>query len=221
MTELRLSSLFEDPLHSAAYHHVMRYEYPWEVIPNIKDIILEIGQALGEGYTMTAQDIWVANDARVAPSATINGPAIIMSGAEVRPSAYIRGSVLIGRGAVVGNSTEIKNSILFDGVQVPHFNYVGDSILGYKSHLGAGAVTSNVKSDKSCVTVRLDEGKISTGLLKFGAILADYVEVGCNSVLNPGTIIGRHTSVYPLSLVRGYIPPHSILKENGVIVKKR
>ena len=203
MTELRLSSLFEDPLHSVAYHHVMRYEYPWEVIPNIKDIILEIGKALGEGYTMPAQDIWVANDARVAPSATINGPAIIMSGAEVRPSAYIRGSVLIGRGAVVGNSTEIKNSIL-----------------GYKSHLGAGAVTSNVKSDKSCVTVRLDEGKISTGLLKFGAILADYVEVGCNSVLNPGTIIGSHTSVYPLSLVRGYIPPYSILKENGVIVKK-
>ena len=220
MTELRLSSLFEDPLHSVAYHHVMRYEYPWEVIPNIKDIILEIGKALGEGYTMREPDIWVANDARVAPSATINGPAIIMSGAEVRPSAYIRGSVLIGRGAVVGNSTEIKNSILFDGVQVPHFNYVGDSILGYKSHLGAGAVTSNVKSDKSCVTVRLDEGKISTGLLKFGAILADYVEVGCNSVLNPGTIIGRHTSVYPLSLVRGYIPPYSILKENGVVVKK-
>ncbi len=208
--------------HSLAREMMKSYTYPWEVLPHIGDIIRQIGKTLDkEEYDCPEEEIWIAKDARIAPSATICSPCIIGKGTEVRPGAFIRGSALIGNGAVVGNSCELKNCILFDGVQVPHFNYVGDSILGYKAHLGAGAVTSNIKSDKTNVNIRLGDEKIGIGLRKMGAAIGDFVEVGCNSVLNPGTVIGRETIIYPLSLVRGYVPEKSILKAGGVIEKKR
>ncbi len=195
--------------------------YPWEVLHNIKSFILKIGPALDpELYEDRGNGIYVAKDATVAPTASINGPCIIDCGAEIRQCAYIRGSAIIGKGSILGNSCEIKNAILFDSVQTPHFNYVGDSVLGYKSHMGAGSVTSNVKSDKTLVVVKSDDEKIETGRKKFGAMLGDYVEVGCNSVLNPGTVIGRHSNIYPLSRVRGVIPEESIFKDAGHIVKK-
>lgn len=195
--------------------------YPWEVLGKIKDEILRIGATLSpEEYTKIGEDIWIAKSAKVAPTAAINGPTIIGKEAEVRHCAYIRGSVIVGEGAVVGNSTELKNVILFNKVQVPHYNYVGDSILGYKSHMGAGSITSNVKSDKSLVTVNAGELKIETGLKKFGAILGDHVEVGCNSVLNPGTVVGRNANIYPLSMVRGCVPEGSIYKKAGEVVTK-
>lgn len=195
--------------------------YPWEVLPKIGSFIIQLGATLSEEeYEKRGEDIWVARDAVVFDSAYLHGPCIIGKKAEVRHCAFIRGNAIIGEGAVVGNSTELKNVILFDGVQVPHYNYVGDSILGYKSHMGAGSITSNVKSDKTLAVVHTGDGNIDTGLKKFGAILGDYVEVGCGSVLNPATVIGRNTNIYPLSMVRGAVPPKSIYKKQGEIVDK-
>lgn len=194
-------------------------EYPWEVLPDIGAFIVELGNSLPEDvYEKRRENVWVAKSAKVYPSAYINGPAIIDEEAEIRHCAFIRGNAIVGKGAVVGNSTELKNVVLFNKVQVPHYNYVGDSVLGYKAHMGAGSITSNVKSDKTLVVVKAEGGQMETGLKKFGAMLGDEVEIGCNSVLNPGTIIGRKSSVYPTSSVRGYIPPDSIYKERGEIV---
>lgn len=195
--------------------------YPWEVLSKIKDTILKIGPTLSKDeYDQAGENVWIAKSAKVAPTAFINGPAIIGKDAEIRHCAFIRGSAIVGEGAVVGNSTELKNVILFNKVQVPHFNYVGDSILGYRSHMGAGCITSNVKSDKTLVKVRIGDEKIETGLKKFGAILGDFVEVGCNTVLNPGSVVGRNTNIYPLSMVRGFIPAGSIYKKAGEVVEK-
>ena len=194
--------------------------YPWEALGGIKDAIIELGSSLDKSeYTEVSKNVWVHKTARIAPTAYLGAPCIVGENTEVRHCAFIRGSALIGKNCVVGNSTELKNVILFDGVQVPHYNYVGDSILGRKSHMGAGAVTSNVKSDKTLVTVKGDK-EIATGLKKFGAMLGDCVEVGCNSVLNPGTVIGKNTNVYPLSCVRGVVPADSIYKSGGKIVAK-
>ena len=188
-----------------------RYEYPWEALAGIKDFIIELGNSLPEDrFEKRGENVWVAKSAAVAPTACLNGPCIVDEEAEVRHCAFVRGSAIIGKGAVVGNSTELKNVILFNKVQVPHYNYVGDSILGYRAHMGAGSITSNVKSDKTLVVVKGAEGEIETGLKKFGAMLGDCVEVGCNSVLNPGTVIGKNTNIYPLSRVRGYVPSDSI-----------
>lgn len=195
--------------------------YPWEVLPKISAFILELGATLsGDDYVKRGENVWIAKSAKVAPTAFINGPAIIGKGAEVRHCAFIRGNAIVGEGAVVGNSTELKNVILFNKVQVPHYNYVGDSILGYKSHMGAGSITSNVKSDKKLVVVKSPEGNIETGMKKFGAMLGDEVEVGCGSVLNPGTVVGAHTNIYPLSSVRGFVPGKSIYKKQGEVVEK-
>ena len=195
--------------------------YPWEVLPEIGAFIQKLGKTLSEEeYEKRGEDIWVAKSAKVFPTAYIHGPAIIGKNAEIRHCAFIRGNAIVGEGAVVGNSTELKNVILFNKVQVPHYNYVGDSILGYKSHMGAGSITSNVKSDKSLVTIQAGEEKVKTGLKKMGAVLGDEVEVGCNSVLNPGTVVGKKSNIYPLSMVRGYIPPCSIYKKQGEIVEK-
>ena len=196
--------------------------YPWEVLPLIKDFILELGKGLSsEEYECREENIWIARSASIAATATITGPCIIGKNTEVRPGAFIRGNAIVGENCVVGNSTELKNVILFNNVQVPHYNYVGDSILGYKSHMGAGSITSNVKSDRTNVTIRYKGDVIGTKLKKMGAILGNYVEVGCNSVLNPGTIIGSNTNIYPLSMVRGYVPKSSIYKREGQIVEKR
>ena len=195
--------------------------YPWEVLPKIKDFILELGNSLSEEeYEKAGENIWIAKSAKVAPSASITGPAIIGKDAEVRQCAFIRGNAIVGEGAVVGNSTELKNVILFNKVQVPHYNYVGDSILGYKAHMGAGSITSSVKSDKTLATVKTADGVIETGLKKFGAMLGDEVEVGCGTVLNPGSVVGSHSNIYPLSMVRGYVPAGSIYKKQGEIVEK-
>lgn len=196
--------------------------YPWELLPLIKDFIVTLGNTLDlEEYDKIGEDIWVAKSAKVAPTAEINGPCIIGKDAEVRQCAFIRGSAIVGEGAVVGNSTELKNVILFNKVQVPHYNYVGDSILGYKAHMGAGSITSNVKSDKKLVVVHGENYHIETGMKKFGAMLGDEVEVGCNSVLNPGTVVGRNSNIYPLSCVRGVVPENSIFKKQDEIVTKR
>ena len=196
--------------------------YPWEVLPKIGSFIMELGKTLSEDeYEKRGENIWIAKSASVAPTAYINGPAIIGKNAEVRHCAFIRGNAIVGEGAVVGNSTELKNVILFNKVQVPHYNYVGDSVLGFKSHMEAGSITSNVKSDKKLVVVKTPEGMIETGMKKFGAMLGDEVEVGCGSVLNPGTVVGSHSNIYPLSSVRGYIPGGSIYKKQGEVVEKR
>lgn len=196
-------------------------EYPWEVLPRIKDFIIELGQTLNlEEYNKIDENVWIAKSAKVAPTAYINGPAIIGKDAEIRHCAFIRGNAIVGEGCVVGNSTELKNVILFNKVQVPHYNYVGDSILGYRSHMGAGSITSNVKSDKKLVVVKNGTEKIETGLKKFGAMLGDNVEVGCGSVLNPGTVIGKNSNIYPLSSVRGVVAENSIYKKQGEIVNK-
>lgn len=197
------------------------YEYPWEVLPNIKDFIIKLGKSLSiEEYDKISDNVWVAKTAKVAPTAFINGPAIIGKNAEVRHCAFIRGNAIVGENSVVGNSTELKNVVLFNNVQVPHYNYVGDSILGFKSHMGAGSITSNVKSDKKLVIVKNGEEKIETGLKKFGAMIGDNVEVGCGSILNPGSVIGRNTNIYPLSSVRGVIKENSIYKKQGEVVEK-
>lgn len=196
-------------------------EYPWEVLPKIKDFIIELGETLSsDEYDKVGENVWIAKDAKVAPTAFINGPAIIGKGAEVRHCAFIRGNAIVGENSVVGNSTELKNVILFNNVQVPHYNYVGDSILGYKSHMGAGSITSNVKSDKKLVIVKNGDEKIETGLKKFGAMIGDNVEVGCGSILNPGSVIGRNTNIYPLSSVRGVVKENSIYKKQSEIVEK-
>lgn len=196
--------------------------YPWEALPKISEFILNLGSTLSEEeYDKVGDDVWIAKSANVFPSAYIHGPAIIGKDAEVRHCAFIRGNAIVGEGAVVGNSTELKNVVLFNKVQVPHYNYVGDSILGYKSHMGAGSITSNVKSDKKLTTIRTPDGIIETGLKKFGAMLGDEVEVGCGTVLNPGSVVGSHTNIYPLSMVRGYVPANSIYKKQGEVVQKR
>ncbi len=210
LTHTRAAELFEGK------------RYPWEVLSDIKDFILKLGPTLpADEFDNPSEGVWIAKDAKVFPSAYIGAPAIIDHGAEVRHCAFIRGSALVGKNCVVGNSVELKNVILFDNVQTPHYNYVGDSILGYKSHMGAGSITSNVKSDKTLVCVKTGEGIIETGRKKFGAILGDCVEVGCNSVLNPGSVIGRNTNIYPLSRVRGEVPANSIYKDEGDIVPKK
>ena len=196
-------------------------EYPWEALPKIKGFILQLGESLDESvYEKRGEDIWIARSAKIAPTAYINGPVIICPNAEVRHCAFIRGSAIVGEGAVIGNSTELKNCIIFDKAQVPHYNYVGDSILGYKAHLGAGSITSNLKSDKSLVTIPEGDNRMQTGLKKFGAIVGDNVEVGCNSVLNPGTVVGRNTNIYPLSMVRGVVEENSIYKKKGEVAEK-
>lgn len=207
-----------------AGEYLAQFTYPWEALKGIADFIRELGPTLDpDKFEKRGEDIWVAKSAKVAPTACLNGPLIIDEDAEIRHCAFVRGSAVVGKGSVVGNSTELKNDIIFNSVQVPHYNYVGDSILGYKSHMGAGSITSNVKSDKTLVVVKDkydSKEEIETGLKKFGAMLGDYVEVGCNSVLNPGTIIGRHSNIYPLSRVRGVIPADSIFKDQDHVVKK-
>lgn len=196
--------------------------YPWEALPKIKDFILELGAKLSpDEYDCKGDNVWIHKTAKIYPNNYIAGPTIIGAETEVRPGAFIRGNVLVGNGCVVGNSTELKNVILFNKVQVPHYNYVGDSILGYKAHMGAGSITSNVKSDKKLVVVHNEGESIETGLKKFGAMLGDNVEVGCNSVLNPGTVICKESNVYPTSCVRGVIPPRSIHKNDGTIISKK
>ena len=196
--------------------------YPWEGLPEIGDFIVKLGKTLDpDEYDYLEGDIWIAKSAKVAPTACINGPAIIGKNTEVRHCAFIRGKALVGEGCVVGNSTELKNVVLFNNVQVPHYNYVGDAVLGYKSHMGAGSICSNVKSDKKLVVVNADGEKLETGMKKFGAMLGDEVEVGCGSVLNPGTVVGSHSNIYPLSSVRGFVPAHSIYKKQGEVVEKQ
>ena len=216
---LNTTGLF-DLSHSLAGDYLARFEYPWQALDGIKELILSLGPALGEEYEEMGAGIWVHQTAQIAHSAFLGAPCIIGPRTEVRHCAFIRGSALVGADCVVGNSVELKNVILFDNVQTPHYNYVGDSILGYKSHMGAGSITSNVKSDKTLVSVRDGGEKIETGRKKFGAILGDFVEVGCNSVLNPGTVIGPRSNIYPLSCVRGAVPADSIYKTGGVIVQK-
>ena len=206
--------------HTLAKDYLQLFEYPWQALKGIKNLILELGPALGEEYTEVSPCVWIHKTATVAPTAYIGGPSIIGAHTVVRHCAYVRENALVGDNCVIGNSVELKNVILFDNVQVPHFNYVGDSILGYKSHMGAGSLTSNVKSDQTLVTVKNGDERIETGLKKFGAMLGDHVEVGCNSVLNPGTVVGRHSNIYPTSCVRGVVPENSIWKNDGRIVKK-
>ena len=224
MKRLENRELFQDFNRTIASVLFEENTYPWEVLPKIHDFIMEVGMLLSKDeYEEVKEHVWVAKSAMVAPTAYINGPAIIGPDAEIRHCAFIRGNAIVGEGAVVGNSTELKNVILFDKVQVPHYNYVGDSILGYKSHMGAGSITSNVKSDKTLVVVKdkTTGEEIETGLKKFGAMLGDFVEVGCNSVMNPGTVIGSHSNVYPLSMVRGVVPANSIYKNKNEIVEKQ
>ena len=209
-----------DMSHSLAGSYLKSFEYPWQALSGIKALVLELGSKLGDEYTEISDGVWVHKTATVAPTAYLGSPCIIGAGTEVRHCAFVRGSALVGENCVVGNSVELKNVILFDNVQVPHYNYVGDSILGYKAHMGAGSVTSNVKSDKTLVVVKWEDQRFETGLKKFGAMLGDGVEVGCNSVLNPGTVIGRNSNIYPTSSVRGVVPENSIWKTGGVVVKK-
>jgi NDP-sugar pyrophosphorylase family protein len=219
-SKMKIDELY-DLDHTLAKDYLKQYTYPWEALKGIKEMILQLGPTLTEkGYQEISKDVWVHESAIVAPTAYLGAPCIIGPKTEVRHCAFIRGSALVGANCVVGNSVELKNVILFDNVQTPHYNYVGDSILGYKSHMGAGSITSNVRSDKKLIIVH-SQNEIKTGLKKFGAMLGDYVEVGCNSVLNPGTIVGRHTNIYPTSCVRGVIPDHSIYKNNGEIIQKK
>lgn len=206
--------------HSLAGDYLSQYEYPWQALSGIKEFIASLGKTLNDSYEEVKENVWVHKSANVFESAYIGAPCIIGPETEVRHGAFIRGSALVGANCVVGNSVELKNVILFDNVQVPHYNYVGDSILGYKSHMGAGSITSNVKSDKKLVVIKSDSEQLETGLKKIGAMLGDYVEVGCNSVLNPGTIIGKCSNVYPTSCVRGVIPENSIFKNSGVVIRK-
>ena len=223
MEKVKISNMY-DLAQTIAGEYLAQFTYPWEALAGISDYIKELGPTLDpEKFEQRGEDIWIAKSATVAPSACLNGPLIIDEDAEIRHCAFIRGSAIIGKGSVVGNSTEIKNDIIFNSVQVPHYNYVGDSILGYKSHMGAGSITSNVKSDKTLVVVkdRYDTGEeLETGRKKFGAMLGDYVEVGCNSVLNPGTVICPHSNIYPTSCVRGVIPANSIYKDTKHVCQK-
>ena len=217
---LKTAELY-DFTHSLAGAYLSRWEYPWQALTGIKELILTLGQTLGEDYSEISPQVWVHKTAKVAPTAFLGGPCIIGAGTEVRHCAFIRGSALVGENCVVGNSVELKNVILFDNVQVPHYNYVGDSILGYRSHMGAGSLTSNVKSDKTLVVVKDGVEQIPTGLKKMGAMLGDFVEVGCNSVLNPGTVIGRHSIIYPTSCVRGVLAENSIHKNDRTVITRK
>lgn len=220
--QLTVRALFRFPEHSVAYPYLARFTYPWEALAGLADFIRTLGASLPAAeYEQRAADVWIAKTAKVAPSAFLTGPLIVCPEAEIRHCAFVRGSVIVGAGAVVGNSVELKNCVLFDGVQVPHFNYVGDSVIGYRAHFGAGAVTSNVKSDKTLVVIRAGGVTLETGRKKVGAMLGDYAEVGCNSVLNPGTVIGCGSRVYPLSSVRGFVPENHIFKTQDQIVPKR
>ena len=221
MTTVKVSELYnlEETIAAELFEGVT---YPWEVLPKIHDFIIELGKRLPkEIYEERGENIWVAKSAKVAPTACLNGPLIVDEEAEIRHCAFIRGNAIVGRGAVVGNSTELKNVVLFNKVQVPHYNYVGDSVLGFKAHMGAGSITSNVKSDKTLVVVKGEGIRIETGLKKMGAMLGDNVEVGCNSVLNPGTVVGRNSNIYPTSMVRGVIPSGSIYKTKTEIAEKQ
>ncbi len=216
---MKISAMY-DLSHTKAKPLLEKHEYPWEVLPEIGKFILELGETLDlNEYEKRGDNVWIAKDAKIYPNNYIAGPCIIGHKTEVRPGAFIRGNALVGDNCVVGNSTELKNVIIFDNVQVPHYNYVGDSVLGFKSHMGAGSITSNVKQDKTNVTIKCGEEKIETGMRKFGAMLGDNVEVGCNTVMNPGTVIGRASRVYPLSMVRGFVPANSIYKKLGDIAE--
>lgn len=217
---LEIKDLF-DLTHTIAGDYLAGFTYPWEALAGIKELILELGPKLGDDYEEVQPEVWVHKTANVFPSAYLGSPCIVGANTEVRHCAFVRGSAIIGENCVVGNSVELKNVILFDNVQTPHYNYVGDSILGYKSHMGAGSITSNVKSDKSLVVIKNGDEVVETGRKKVGAMLGDFVEVGCNSVMNPGTVIGRNSNVYPVSGVRGVVPADSIVKTGGVVVHKR
>lgn len=220
MQSLRIENLL-DIRKSISFSLFQKFKFPWEVLSEIKNYIVDLGNSLSQSeFIKKGDDIWISKSANVSGNCFIKGPAIIDSNSEIRFGSFIRGSVIVGKNCVVGNSTELKNCILFDNVQTPHFNYVGDSILGFRSHIGAGVVLSNVKSDKSDVSIRIDDKKIQTNLRKFGAILADFVEIGCNSVLNPGSIIGRNSTVYPLTMVRGVLEENKIMKNGNIIVDK-
>ena len=220
MENIKITELF-DLTKTMASDYLDSFTYPFEALKGISELIVRLGESLDSSiYEKRGEDVWVAKSAKVAPTAFLGGPCIIGEHTEVRHCAFIRGSALVGNGCVVGNSVELKNVIIFDDVQVPHYNYVGDSILGYHSHMGAGSITSNVKADKTNVVIKSDADSIETGLKKVGAFLGDYAEIGCNSVLNPGTVIGRHSNVYPLSMVRGVVPANSIYKKKGEIVAK-
>lgn len=219
--QLTVKALYAYPEHSRAWELLAGAEYPWEVLSDLSDYILRLGPTLPKDlYEEAGEGIWIAKSATISPLATISGPTIIGENTQVRPGAFIRGSALVGDNAVVGNSTELKNCVLFDNVQVPHYNYVGDSILGYKAHMGAGAVTSNIKADKKNIVIHAGDETIETGRRKVGAMLGDYADIGCNSVLNPGSVVGSNTNVYPLSFVRGFVPANSIMKNGGKVVKK-
>lgn len=217
---LEIKDLF-DLTHTIAGDYLAGFTYPWEALAGIKELILELGPKLGDEYEEVRPEVWVHKTANVFPSAYLGSPCIVGANTEVRHCAFVRGSAIIGENCVVGNSVELKNVILFDNVQTPHYNYVGDSILGYKSHMGAGSITSNVKSDKSLVVIKNGDEVVETDRKKVGAMLGDFVEVGCNSVMNPGTVIGRNSNVYPVSSVRGVVPANSIVKTGGVVVHKR
>lgn len=220
MSDIRITDLY-DLKETIAAELFRDATYPWEILPKIHDFIIELGKKLPKDvFEEKGENIWIAKSAKVATTACLNGPLIVDEEAEIRHCAFVRGNAIVGKGAVVGNSTELKNVVLFNKVQVPHYNYVGDSVLGYKSHMGAGSITSNVKSDKTLVTVRGKDIHIETGLKKMGAMLGDNVEVGCNSVLNPGTVIGRNSNIYPTSMVRGVIPADSIYKTRTEIAEK-
>lgn len=220
MNGVTITELF-DLSHTVAADYLRGFTYPWEALKGISDMIISVGKTLSpDEYDSPSENVWIHKTARVFPSAYIGSPCIIGANTEVRHCAFIRGSALVGENCVVGNSVELKNVIIFDNVQTPHYNYVGDSILGYKSHMGAGSITSNVKSDKTNVVIRSEADQIETGIKKIGAMLGDHVEVGCNSVLNPGTVIGRNSNIYPTSSVRGVVPPESIYKTSGVIIRK-
>ena len=221
MSNIKTKDLF-DLTKTVARSLLEKNEYPWDALSSIGNFILEIGKSLSlDEYNYLSQDVWIAKDVKIPPTATIIGPTIIENGTQIRPGAYIRGKVIIGKNCVIGNSCEIKNSIIFDNAQIPHFNYIGDSIVGYRAHTGAGAITSNVKSDRTIVHINDGDRKIDTGLKKFGAMIGDGAEIGCNSVLNPGTIIGKNTIVYPLSSVRGVVPADSIYKTaDNIVVRK-
>ncbi|MCQ2459089.1 MAG: UDP-N-acetylglucosamine pyrophosphorylase [Ruminococcus sp.] len=220
MNNVKITDLY-DLTHTLAKDYLSGYTYPWEALKGISDFIISLGKTLSaDEYDNPSENVWVHKTAKVFPTAYLGAPCIIGANTEVRHGAFVRGSALVGENCVVGNSVELKNVILFDNVQTPHYNYVGDSILGYKSHMGAGSITSNVKSDKTNVVIKSSEEQLETGIKKIGAMLGDYVEVGCNSVLNPGTIIGRNSNIYPTSCVRGVIPSESIWKTGGVVVKK-
>ena len=217
--EMQINEMY-DLNHTKAAPLLEQFTYPWEALPKIGEFIIKLGAELSPAkYTQINDNIWISKTAKIYPNNYIEGPAIIGHNTEVRPGAFIRGNALVGENCVVGNSTELKNVIIFDNVQVPHYNYVGDSVLGYKSHMGAGSITSNVKQDKTPVSVNTSMGRVNTGMKKFGAMLGDNVEVGCNSVLNPGTVVGRGARVYPLSMVRGFVPKNSIYKKHGEIAE--